>query len=243
MALLPEDLDYDKVNYNDLDVKVDIVNEYGIPISIEFPSFIAVNENGDTQQVNTDPSDLFFIPSPVTPGQSATLRVEVTNEAEVLGIQPEEIRYSGRASINSGLTASDNFAADTSKISFLLQIEKPLTGTFTNVGIEDTVELDIADDIDEVEVTKAVLRANIVNGFPFDGFFQVYLLNDNMQITDSLLLNDQRQLLRAATVDANGDAVEPGIFNDDIEISHEKFEKLLETNNIIFKVVWQLSTT
>lgn len=232
-------LKYD-AHFSQVDLNMIISNSYGIPIKLSFPVFQAVNQAGEVMNIETDPADGILINAPQEPGGEVVTPFNIVNEVAIGNFNPVEIRYSVRAHLNNGLTNANNFTTDMSRLSFHLSADIPLVGNFREIVTEDTLVVDLKDALTDTEVTKITLNTNLVNQFPFGGDFQIYTLDSQGNITDSLLTPEQTAIIPESTVTAAGDLLEPGKYHELIPMARDKFDHLTQASELIIKA--RLST-
>lgn len=210
-------------------------NGYGVPIKLNFKKFQAEKDNV-TKNFLIDPASPFDINSPAIFGDKATsTTINVTNVNEIYNLSPTKIIYQVDGILNNGVSSGSNFLTDTSKVVINMHAEIPLHGRASGIELNDTTENSLSEDIDEVEIETIKLKAVIKNEFPIDAKVQIYFATSNYIITDSLFTPAQTALVIASTVDANGDIVKAGNYDQVIEVNKEKFERLLQSPNLIIK--------
>lgn len=219
----------------EMDLQMIVTNGYGVPLTISFPVFEAVNEAGETLNIEIDSEGGLLIASPESPGMEASTPFGIVNEVDVANFNPIEIRYDVRAHMNNGLSGADNFASDDSRLSFNLTANIPLIGSFKEIVIEDTLEMDFQDDLADTDIKRLTLNAQLINEFPFGGKFQIYTLDANEIVTDSLLMDGQADIITASTVTADGDLSAPGEFDEQINVDSDKFNKLINASHLLIK--------
>lgn len=107
-------------------------------------------------------------------------------------------------------------------------------GSASDIVLEDTVEFSLGD-VEEVDVQKALLKVKIVNQFPIDANVQMFFTDENFNVTDSLFVGNQKNLIRSAEIDANGELIAggEGLYDELIELDKTRFANLLDTKNVI----------
>lgn len=212
-----------------------VINEYGIPGQITINNFEARKSGGESIRILTDPASPVIIKSPVNIDEPVKTLIGITNSEDVFNIQPDEFYYNISALINPADLRKTNFMMDTSKLKLNLRTEIPLYGTARNIVLEDTLEFSLADDIEGSEVQEALMKIKIVNEFPLDAMVQVYFTDQNFNVTDSLLLNEQKNIIVASQVDNQGELIpgRAGVYDEIITISNQTFENLLDADNLI----------
>jgi len=229
------------VRLEEANIKLEIYNEYGIPVEVQLNEFGGSKMDGSSIPFTTNPVNPIKIGAPAVPGESVTTIIEVTNAAEVFNFQPHELVYQATAYLNPEGTGQPNFILDTCKMRFNLLAELPLYGSAYNLVLEDTLEISLGETIDEVEVEKALMKIQLQNEFPLEAEVQFYLTDQQYNITDSLFTGNQKQIVRSAPIDDNGNRIENelGLYDEVIELSAEKFSHLVEASNLILIAKFQ----
>lgn len=156
--------------------------------------------------------------------------------------RPLNINYDINSVVNpGGVSATRNFVLDTSRIRLLGEIMLPFWGYAYNFTKTDTTDFDINDIFDQnddvEEVVKILFRLNVNNGFPADGWCQVYFADSNFVIIDSLLANPLDRFIESGGIDGTGRVVSPTNTVRDIVLTRDDIN-LLRSNNckkVIFK--------
>lgn len=216
-----------------------VINEYGIPVDVTFDALEARNSSGALSVV-TNPSSPISANVPAIRGDSAFTTVIVTNAKELLDFAPTEFFYKVSAVINQGLTDGNNFCENDAELSVRMNVEIPFIGHASNIMIADTLDLDLGD-IENSEIESAAIKINAINMLPLDASVQLYLLDENLLVIDSLLdtINGANAIIVGAETDLTGTPTNPGVYDDEIEISNEKMNKLLEAKKIIIAATLQ----
>ncbi len=171
-----------------------------MPIRVNFNSFIATEGRPGTLPVTlTGLSAPWDIIAPTTIGQSATSQLDLnrnnSNIWDAVFISPRKFiaNVSGMSNPNGGI--SNNFALDTSRLMVDAQIEMPFFGRAWDFVLQDTSDLTFGQDIDKIEFV--IFRINTTNGFPVEAIEQLFFLDENNHIIDSLLTPEQQILAPA----------------------------------------------
>lgn len=210
-----------------------VINEYGIPVTVIFNSLEARNSTG-TLPVTLNPTSPITAAFPTILGDSALTTVTVTNAKALLDFAPTEFFYSVSANINEGLTDGNNFCKNDSELSVRMSVEVPFIGHASNIVISDTLDIDLSD-LTESEIESASIKINAINELPIDASLQLYLLDANFLVLDSLLnpTNDLNKIIVGSDTDLAGTPTTPGVYNEEIEISSAKINKLFGAKKIL----------
>jgi hypothetical protein len=215
-------------------ITLSVSNDFGIPTKVTFGSLEARKKDGSKLLVQINPASPIAINRPVTLGQSATTDVSVTNANQLINFAPSLFFYQLSARINEGLTSGTNFCADTSKIRVTFKAEIPLYGKAAGILLADTFDIDLSEAKD-TEVESGAIRSKINNQLPLDAFIQLYIADANSIIKDSLFTTAQTAIVKASTVNAQGELLNAGVTDTEASIPKEKLDKLFDAKKIIVK--------
>lgn len=233
--------DWDIERYKFEDPKFDIFywNSYGVPSQFYF-THLTANSAVDDQDYNiidygvglpigeSNPYDVSYSTSTGTVMlDSLKLDRLNSNIADVINKRPRWIQFKAKATTNPAGNDHHNFVTDVSKINVEVVMELPLWGYVYNYNSRDTIHIDLDDLFNEYNPLKrALVRIDIQNGFPVEAFAQVYFVDENYQVLDSLFHTNEERLLKAASVDANGRVLDFNRKVTKVEYDTDRLEKL-----------------
>ena len=248
--ILPE-LENASVNFDDVKLSISIENKVGVMAGIQFNNIKAINTNNNSEASLQIPSNYspFIIEKPVNSGSSSIiptynemlLNESNSNPSDLINVLPNKISYNLDFKTNYGLIApavgaGTDFIYSETTVKADLNIEIPLSFVASNIVLTDTVDLNI-DNIAEIE--SGIFYMFSYNGFPLDANIQMYLLDDNLVITDSMFV--ETNLVYAASVDDNTGRVEGAMRTSlRIDLPSKKFFKVLNTDKV--KIVTSFDT-
>jgi len=222
--------DKGEVSLTDPRISFQVVNEYGMPMNVIFNELEARNSTGSLD-ITLDPSTSIPANFPTQRGDSAFTIVDVTNAKALLDFEPTEFYYNISARINQNLTSGFNFCENDSELKVRMKVEIPFIGHASDIVISDTVDIDISD-VDASDIESATIRINASNRLPLDATLQLYLLNENDILLDSLLAPNTI-VVEGAETDNEGNPIAATDFKNDIEIDQQKINTLFEAKKII----------
>lgn len=228
-------LDKSKVSFADPRFSVEISNDYGIPVTLTFNTLEA-RKNSTKVTMVTNPASPMALVAPAVLGQTTTSMVFVTNAKQITDLVPDEIYYSAAARINQSLTSGNNFCADTSKLRIKIRSEVPLYGSASGIILTDTFGIDLSA-IKSSEVQTASLKAKVINELPLDATIQIYLADDKSLVTDSIFTTSQTAIVVGSKVNAIGELLSSGVYDNEIPLNQDKINKLLNAKKLIVKSV------
>ncbi len=201
-----------EVYFEEPTFNLNVENSFGIPICVELTEKLAVKTSQNTQIELTgsavdDSIDIAY-PNLSQTGQYAstliTLDKNTSNIADVLSTMPDQGIFQVKSKANpSGDTTVSNFLLDTSKIKIDLDMTVPFYGRILSLVLQDTVDLTLQD-FDQAEY--AIFHLVTENSFPADIGLQLYFMDDNYVVLDSLI-KPYISIFESAQVDDTGDVV------------------------------------
>ena len=187
-------------------------NSFGLPVLLDLSNIVAIGRDDDTVRLSgsvVDNTPVLEAPTLAQVGQSVsstiTLNQSTSNLADMVAVLPREMTFEVDGTINPD-AETNNFVLDTSRVRGSLDVEIPFSGTINNLTYE--TDLDFALDSVDLAVDSAAIVLRTVNTLPLDLDVQLYLVDADGQILDSLFTNTD--LIIAAAVDGNGDVTTAG---------------------------------
>lgn len=184
-------------------------NSMGVPFSLAMSNFTALSDINGSLVVNGYPNP-WNIPAPTLAQIGQTVSTMFTmdktnsNIKNAINLSPQKFVVDVAGMYNPAGGTSSNFVIDTSRLAVNVQIELPLYGKAWDFRLADTLDFKFGEDAKMDQVEYMSFRVNTDNGFPVDGIMQVYFLDQNNVILDSLLVPAQ-QVISAAAVGAAPD--------------------------------------
>ncbi len=215
------------------------IDDYVVPLQVNFITLEAQKAGGSLPFTFT-PANPIAVNYPVSLGTSATTTVNVTNVAQVISFAPTQMVYQVSGRINPGLSAGINYMADTSKLRVKMHVEIPLYGSASNIILRDTASLNLTN-LTETQVQSASLQTNIINEIPLNASVQLYLIDKNNMVIDSLLSSNENPIVKGSTVNSSGALQAAGIYNQPITLDSNKVSKLFQATKMI--IVARMSTS
>lgn len=241
-----------QINESQLDLDFSALQKIATGIQIETPllTFFADNTMGIPFEINLNLSginsgevvDLNGPPLQIPANQLSNSIYNKDNSqlVDLIALSPEQMIYSGSAISNPlGNLGVPNFIAPGTGLEIGFEMDLPFHLRIEDAEMRDTLSLDFesivsegsTDDLDLVE--SVALHFNVENGFPFDCFVKVFMMDSVTQLAlDSLELN----LLEAAPVTEFGIVESPKSYNFEIELTTNQIITLIESNQAIISV-------
>jgi hypothetical protein len=238
-----KNLKYNSITLPKANVNLQIANGVGAPAQAKILSLVAMNSK-TSKSVQLTSSKYVNTPISIPPATDGanrpipsivTLSLNDTNSNinSLLSIIPDQFFYTIEFTIDpNGNTSNYNdFIYYESSLTANLNMEMPLEVGFDGLILEDTLTPDFGT-LDLTRVQAATLHLTTINDYPFEAKVQLYILDKNNKITDSLI-NTTANNVPAG----NGDPFNPipgkGIVN--INISQSQWQALIKQNRLILK--------
>ncbi len=103
-----------------------------------------------------------------------------------------------------------------------------------NITLADTVAININEEKNRIK--SGIFNLIADNKFPFATTLQIYILNEQNQVSDSLLL-DGNKTITSASVNANNEVLAPQNSVITFVIGEEKMQHLVNTKKLLLKAV------
>jgi len=180
-----------------------------------------INISRGTETGNSD--------EPVNPSKySHTL--SNSNVLDLIENIPDMISYKIKISSNplGNISSGNDFYYYGNYLNASLDMEIPLSLIANDLTLTDTVDFDLGENSNTIKSGTLSLLAD--NGFPFSARVQLYLLDENKQITDSLLFPD---LIAAPYMNAYYTVVHPKRSVLTIPLPENKIPLLYQTKKML----------
>ncbi|MEM7374472.1 MAG: hypothetical protein AAF587_38120 [Bacteroidota bacterium] len=224
------------LHFRDYQLDLSIRNSIGIPINGKARVLQAkTNYEGlkDLESIELQQGIDFLYPDLQQVGQTFFTNYELnevnSNLGEVLQAGPRELAYQFEGA--SLPMNKDGFIQDTSKFSVEVDIDLPLHLRADHVLLRDTFVFGLRE-LEEFEALEdASLRIQTENGFPAELDMQMYFLDPQGQVLDSLY-ESFRNVFQAAAVNAEGRVSQIEILNFDVAIPQDKLLRIANTDQV-----------
>jgi len=124
-------------------------------------------------------------------------------------------------------------ALGTSKFKIDKELQLPLRGLAFNFFVQDTADFSFGAIAGNVQ--KALFRIATVNSFPVDGKIQLYFVDDNYVVLDSLVSNSDSKIITAAPIDDTGKSIGITTKTLDLELDETRFTRLKDSKKILVR--------
>ena len=224
-----------EIYFDDPKVDFSVISSFGLPVRTKLNYFRIIELDGSSvdmvSQKLTDGID-FEYPKLNEVGQTKTTQFSFdktnSNIAEILNTNPVRIEYDIDVTVNpDNLPDAIGFATDSSYFSMLAKAELPLIGKVNHFVLDKDYDVDFSGQ----EAKEAVLKLSTDNEIPLEVAIQMYFLDANGVILDSLH-NDQYALILAAADFPSGAAKHHEI---EFPLETQRWDKIKATKKIRVK--------
>lgn len=196
---------FDKITSGTFDlesIKLDlnVENSFGVDAQVVFDNLTSVNsKTGHTVSLN-DPiigqainisraTETGISNEPVNPS-TYSFDLDNSNILDMIENIPDKLSYKIKVVSNplGNISSGNDFIYYGNTLKASLDMEIPLSVIANGLTLTDTVDFDLGENSGTVKSGTLSLLAD--NGFPFSARIQLYMLNENNQISDSLLFPD-----------------------------------------------------
>lgn len=217
----------------------EVLNSNGVPLELTAQVLQAINSKDEKVDIHIHPSSPFQVSYPTQFGSAEKTVITINNVGEIIEIAPSHIEYKLSGRLNTIQPLNLNFLTDNSALSVILNADIPLWGYLEGISLSDTLEM--AFEVQDALVKEASLRVLMENEFPFEAHVQIDFVNERFQVIERLFAADYEPLLPASTVNSQGELASAGKYSNDIEISSERFERILKADKMIVKAILKTS--
>ena len=215
-----------------------ISNSFGVPLSVSIKQAIAHSNNrGDLNLTGSivGKQNMIGYPNLSQQGQSVNTFVSVnafnSNLPNIIAWQPDSISYSFEGIINPNGNTDIHFVLDTSRVSTNVELNLPMIGRFRNLTLTHRYDFDGSSLSD---IDNALFHLYSSNGFPIDADLQLYFLNSNGTLIDSLI-TDNTRVLEAGLTDNNGKVTSPTENNIDVVLQADRLAAISNATYLLLR--------
>ncbi|MFP4366946.1 MAG: hypothetical protein ACLFQA_07625 [Bacteroidales bacterium] len=218
-------------------VKLFYENGAGVPVNLDFNMNAESSDGGEQVRLFDEEKRGFSIDYPSEPFTTTSGEIlinrESSNIVDLIALPPSLIGVNASVSINpDGQTATPNFITSESSALIGMEFELPLEMQLTDLGLTDTIEIDIEpDEIDMIE--SLLLTLQVTNAFPLGASVDLSLYDS---ISGQVLHTfGEMILMEAAAVDSEGlvtggsEVVSEAV----VEITGNVIDHLKQANQVI----------
>jgi hypothetical protein len=238
------------LNLQDLHLVLTIINGFGVDASLLIHEIKSFNSNSNTtvslissiieNTIHVNRAQETYNPSnPVIPTVTS-FNLDNTNFKQLIENLPDKLGYSLDISTDplGNVSSGNDFVYNNYGFRADLDLEIPLSFMAQNLTLTDTVDFSLSKP-SGYDINYGTLTLIADNGFPFFASAQMYLLDENNSITDSLM--NGNNTIVSAPVDASGKVISKKRSMIPVAVSGKKLENLYNAKRMI--IVARFNTT
>lgn len=213
---------------------LNLSNSIGFPTQLRLENMMAYTAEGNSIPFTSMLSDGYNINYPTLSaiGEEVTSQIILdknnSNIISVFKARPQFITYEIRGTINPENSNEIGFVAESSTLKGGISLEVPVYGTASGFTFEEDSELEL-DEIEDISYAEFKLITN--NSIPLDLSIQLYFLDENDSILDSLF-ETRQDLLAAPEIGANGTVLTASEQVNIVEVTQERFDRIRSAKEI-----------
>lgn len=223
-------------NLDNAKVMLEVKNGFGIDLQGVFENISTLNTVTGVQNALNDPviGQILNISrsietgntqNPVTPSWY-NYSIDHTTAAQIINTRPDKISYKMRVTTNplGNISAGNDFVYHNNYLDANLLIDIPLNFSSERLTFADTVFMEMGEYNENPGSGTVRLIAD--NGFPFSAQIQIYLLDNNNLVVDSIMPHNN---IDAPLLDDQLKVVAPRRTVHEFFVSKEKYKLLFNT--------------
>ncbi|HSZ24623.1 MAG TPA: hypothetical protein VK766_02840 [Cytophagaceae bacterium] len=230
------------LNFQSAKMTMVVENGLGVAGAVKINNVVAKNKKGDTLAL-TGPNIGTLINIPKATDNPLTIAVDSidlstgSNAVNLLSLLPNQITYNVMVIANpAGNTGTySDFAYATSGLNAYLDIEMPLSFFSSSLVLSDTASFN-STSLKKKSVNEGTFTVNVTNGFPLTASLQMYLLDQNNNLIDSLVSSNS---ITAAPINSSTNRVtQPVKSSVAYNLDANQMHNVYNSSKIIFKVTF-----
>jgi hypothetical protein len=233
------------LSLEDMHLVLSISNGFGVDASLLIHEIKSVHSStGNTVMLNSPfigslinisrAQETYNPADPVNP-TDYSLNFDNSNFKQLIENLPDKIEYSIDVTTDplGNISCGNDFAYNQYGFKADLNLEIPLSVIATNLTLTDTLDFNLDRPAEDI-VNSGILTLIADNGFPFSASAQMYLLDENYQITDSLI--SVNNTILSAPLDAQDKAIGKKKSKIIIPVSGNRLDNIYDAKKIILTV-------
>ncbi|MFY0651208.1 MAG: hypothetical protein JXQ96_04205 [Cyclobacteriaceae bacterium] len=231
-----KDIEPNGLEFREPEIIVNFQNSFGVPIGITLDGLATSNDQGDVRILSGDVvlnTQKMRAPGVSdfgeTLGSSFSISPENSNISELLAISPTNITLPITATTNFENTDQEaNFYTDVSQVETIVEVRMPLEVKLD--GYTQTFDFEL-DSIDFNDADSVTLRVTTVNQLPFNGTFDLYLLD-----ADSIVLHQvpDNLVLQSPELESSSKVEEAITSVEDVTLNADGIVAMNNTSKVVF---------
>lgn len=193
---------------------------------------VTLNANTTSVNINRASDNGIFITPSLT---SFPLTTANSNIKDLIEILPNKMEYQLKVNMNplGNVSGSNDFIYTDKLLNGFLDMSVPLSFIANNLTLSNVLNLNInSGDNRKINDGHLTLFAN--NGFPFDASLQLYVLNENGSIRDSVF--ETKNVIVQAPVNSQLKVTGKRLTKITAAVNHDKMMLLYDTKKVMLKI-------
>jgi len=182
----------------------------GIPFELTLDKVMATAEDMTTLSLEFYEGHPFKIPAPSLSQMGETVEGEfhinnqTSNFHELLNLAPSSLSYRFTGGPDPDILDQNHFLLSTSRFLLAAEFLLPLDLKYTKYALSDTLEFELGEEgVDTTIIKDVLLKVSTVNELPIELDLQLYLLDENRTLLDSVF-EQEGVFLAGSEVDPGG---------------------------------------
>jgi len=242
VPLYTDNPEFAAIELADPRINIILASSVGVPFEIDLDSVIAYGLEGEVVplQLNGGNTLEFFAPGFDQQGETVTTRIEINNTTSNIDefINSAPVKILINADGRTTMTGEDtvHFVLEKSRVDLSVDLLLPLDFRSSGFALSDTLDFSLGEDgIDTALIRYAEVALETRNELPIELLTQVYFMDENQVVVDSLFETDI-PLLGASIVDVNtGRLVEATEELHAAILTAEKLTRIQEAESLMFR--------
>ncbi|MGP8216284.1 MAG: hypothetical protein ACLQQ4_12010 [Bacteroidia bacterium] len=233
------------LNLKDVKVNLTLENGFGVDASVKITQLSSINSHTGTSvnlsgsiiNKNIDINRAIQTNNPALPVNSSIQNFSInpnnSNILQWIDNMPTSVGYALQVTTDPKpiVPGWSDFVYLGYGIKAYLNIAVPLSIAANNLTLEDTLPVNFGNSSQSRQIKSGTFTLYAANLFPFSATLQVYLLNNKMQVTDSLM--NPPETIAAGDTNASGYVTTPENSVLTIPLSDSQANQLFTSKNII----------
>lgn len=234
--------DVGQITFTDPKIRLIANNSFGFPVRVTFDSIYSTNViSGENFELVIDPNSSSFdidYPSASRLGDSvqSSITFNPTNSTvdSIVSPTPKWLVSKITGSMNPDGIPAENHLHKDAFLKISTELELPLEGRVFNYVFQDTTKYNFSENIEEID--SILIRTSIQNGFPIDASVQVYITDENYNITDSIFPSFDDNIIASGTINSKGRVSEPVTKITDVTFQQSRVPNITNASYLITRM-------
>lgn len=200
-----------------------------------------IDNNGSLNEVLYNPDAIQpMINAPVTVGQFAETFEQISNEdgdlSAMMSPNVRQLIYGIYGVINNNPPNTQSFIHRDYGVSANLDVEIPMYGRIGDIDFTDTLDFDLGEQLAEVD--SLVIKTNMESYFPANAYLQIYFLDADKNLLDSLYQSDfDLPLIQSPEIGPDGKPIdeEPVLTVKEALVSRSTVSNMVDCNYLVLR--------